>query len=138
MKLAGNFEPAVRAGNLLYVSGHISGIGDDPVIGKVGLETTLERGYEGARRVGDALIAALEAELGTLDSVTRIVKVTGFVNAAPGFVEIPAVMNGVSDRLVEVFGPRGRHSRSAIGVASLPANSSVEAELIAEIADAVV
>lgn len=130
MKSAGRFVPVVRTGNLAFVSGHI---GDDPVCGKAGADLTIERAYEGARRVADALLATLERELGSLDRIARIVKVLGFVNAAPDFTEMPAVINGVSDRLIEVLGARGEHARSAIGVASLPLGATVEAELIAEI-----
>ncbi len=133
MKTVGSFVPTVRTGNLIFVSGHVSGIGDDPVLGKVGAEQSSERAYQGAQRVGDQLLATLERELGSLDRIARIVKVLGFVNVAPDFTEIPAVINGVSDRLIEVLGPRGEHARSAIGVASLPLGSTVEAELIAEV-----
>ena len=131
---SGNFLKTQRTGNLLYVSGHISGVGNDPVLGKVGAEQTQERAYEGARNVADQLLAALETELGSLDRVSKVVKVNGYVNVAPDFTNIPAVINGCSDRLVEVLGDRGRHARAALGVASLPAGSSVEVEMIVEIA----
>ena len=131
---AGNFLKVQHAGSLLYVSGHISGVGDDPVLGKVGAEQTLERAYEGARNVADQLLATIEAELGSLDRIAKVVKVNGYVNVAPDFVNIPAVINGCSDRLVEVLGDRGRHARAALGVASLPAGSSVEVEMIVEVA----
>jgi enamine deaminase RidA (YjgF/YER057c/UK114 family) len=133
VKSVGKFAPVVRTGNLIFVSGHVSGVGDDPVCGKAGSDLSIERAYEGARRVGDLLLQTLERELGSLDRVARIVKVLGFVNAAPDFTEMPAVVNGLSDRLVEALGERGEHARSAIGVASLPLGSTVEAELIAEV-----
>lgn len=133
MKAVGSFVPTVRTGNLIFVSGHVSGNGDDPVCGKVGSDQTMERAYEGGRRVADQLLQTLERELGSLDRIARIVKLLGFVNVAPDFTEIPAVVNGVSDRLIEVLGKRGEHARSAIGVASLPLGSTVEAELIAEL-----
>jgi enamine deaminase RidA (YjgF/YER057c/UK114 family) len=133
VKTAGSFVPAMRTGNLIFISGHVSGTGDDPIRGKAGADQSLERAYEGGRRVADQLLATLERELGSLDRVARIVKVLGFVNAAPDFTEMPAVINGVSDRLIEVLGARGEHARSAIGVASLPLGSTVEAELIAEV-----
>ncbi len=136
MKTVGSFVPVVRTGNLIFVSGHVSGIGDNPVRGKAGSDQSMERAYEGARCVGDQLLQTLERELGSLDRVARIVKVLGFVNVAPDFTEIPAVVNGVSDRLIEALGPRGEHARSAIGVASLPLGSTVEAELIAEVREA--
>jgi enamine deaminase RidA (YjgF/YER057c/UK114 family) len=135
VKTAGRFVPAVRTGNLIFISGHVSGIGDDPVRGKAGTDQTPERAYEGARHVGDALLATLERELGSLDRIVRIVKVLGFVTAAPDFTDMPAIVNGVSDRLIEVLGPRGEHARSAVGVATLPLGSTVEAELIAEVSE---
>lgn len=132
--IAGNFLKVQHSGNLLFVSGHVSGVGDDPVLGKVGAEQTQERAYEGARMVADQLLATIEGELGSLDRVAKVVKVNGYVNVAPDFTNIPAVINGCSDRLVEVLGDRGRHARAALGVASLPAGSSVEVEMIVEIA----
>ena len=133
MKAVGKFVPVVRTGNLVFVSGHVSGVGDDPIVGKAGSDQSIERAYEAARRVGDQLLQTLERELGSLDRIARIVKVLGLVNSSPDFVDQPAVINGLSDRLVEVLGARGEHARSAIGVASLPLGSTVEAELIAEI-----
>lgn len=133
MKTAGSFVPTVRTGNLIFISGHVSGVGDDPICGKVGADQSPERAYVGGQRVADQLLATLEREVGSLDRIARIVKILGFVNVAPDFTEIPAVVNGVSDRLIEVLGARGEHARSAIGVASLPLGSSVEAELIAEL-----
>ncbi len=130
---AGNFLPAVRTGNILYVSGHISARGNDPVAGKVGSQQSLERAYQGARNVADDILATIESEIGSLDRIVRIVKLLGMVNVAPDFTQMPAVINGASERLIEALGERGRHARSAIGVASLPANSSVEIELIAEV-----
>lgn len=136
MKTVGSFVPTVRTGNLIFVSGHVSGVGDDPVRGKAGADQSTESAYNGAQHVADQLLATLERELGSLDRIARIVKVLGFVNAAPDFTEMPAVINGVSDRLIEVLGARGEHARSAIGVASLPLGSTVEAELIAEVREA--
>lgn len=104
-----------------------------PISGKVGAEVTRDEAYEHARNVGLLLLAALRIELGSLDRVTRIVKLLGLVNAVPSFGEHPKVINGCSDLLVEVFGDRGRHARSAIGVASLPNNISVEVEMIAQV-----
>lgn len=134
MNKAGNFLPVQRTGNLLYVSGHISAVGSDPVTGKVGADQTQERAYDGARNVADQLLAVVERELGALDRIAKIVKVNGYVNVAPDFTNIPAVINGCSDRLVEVLGERGRHARAALGVASLPMGSSVEVEMIVEVA----
>jgi enamine deaminase RidA (YjgF/YER057c/UK114 family) len=129
----GNFQPAVRSGNLIFISGHIS-MRDGAVIGgKAGAESTIEYAYDAARTVADQLLETLERETGSLDRITRVVKLTGFVNAAPDFTDMSAVINGVSDRLIEALGARGAHARSAIGVASLPLGATVEAELIAEL-----
>jgi len=131
MKTVGNFLPVVRTGNLIYVSGHIS----EGYTGKLGSAQTPEGGYAAARSAADAILATLERELGSLDRVVRLVKLLGLVNAEPSFTQTPAVINGTSDRLIEVLGERGRHARSAIGVASLPNDASVEIELIAEVRD---
>lgn len=130
MNAIGNFLPAVTVGNLMYLSGHIA----PNTTGKLGSQRTIEEGYAAARETADALLATIERELGSLDRVARIVKILGLVNAEPTFTEMPAVINGASDRFTEVLGERGRHARSAIGVASLPKDASVEIELIAEIA----
>jgi enamine deaminase RidA (YjgF/YER057c/UK114 family) len=135
VKTAGNYLPIVRTGNLIFVSGHTGGKTGERITGKVGAEQTLEGGYAAARGVADDVLATLERELGSLDRIVRIVKVLGMVNVDPSFTHMPAVINGASDRFIEVLGERGRHARSAIGVASLPANASVEIELIAEIRD---
>ncbi|MCU1455062.1 MAG: Translation initiation inhibitor [Acidimicrobiales bacterium] len=130
---AANYVPCSRSGSLLYVSGH-GPMGDDGmVVGKVGADLTLEQGVQAARSTALSLLATLLGELGDLDRVTRIVKVFGMVNAAPGFGQMPAVIDGCSDLLVEVFGDAGRHARSAVGLAELPFGIAVEIELIAEI-----
>jgi enamine deaminase RidA (YjgF/YER057c/UK114 family) len=131
-----NYVPAVRAGNLLFLAGSISRDAEGKVIaGKVGADLTTAEGAEAAKRVALALIANLKAELGDLRRVKRIVRVGGFVNSAPGFTQQAAVMNGASDLLVAVFGEAGRHARTSVGVAELPLNAAVEADLIAEITD---
>jgi enamine deaminase RidA (YjgF/YER057c/UK114 family) len=132
-----NYVPAVRTGNLLYLSGAGPARGADgkTPLGKVGQDLTVEEGYEAARLVGINLIARLKEELGDLDRVRRIVKLLGMVNSTLDFNQQPAVINGCSDLLVEVFGDRGKHARSAVGMASLPMNIPVEIELIAEVAD---
>jgi enamine deaminase RidA (YjgF/YER057c/UK114 family) len=99
----------------------------------VGGELTLEEGRRAARLTGLSILATLEQELGDLDRVVRIVKVFGMVNAAPGFTETPAVIDGCSDLFVEVFGDAGRHTRSAVGLAELPFGIAVEIELVAEV-----
>ncbi len=124
----GNYVPARRAGNLLFLSGR-GPAGN--VSGKVGEAFTLEQAYQHARTVGLGLIAAMKQELGDLDRVKGIMKVLGMVNAVPTFTDHPKVINGCSDLLVEVFGDAGRHARSAVGMGSLPNQIPVEIELIA-------
>jgi enamine deaminase RidA (YjgF/YER057c/UK114 family) len=127
-----NYVRTVRVGNLLFVSGTTSR--DLKPFGKLGREVTVKEGYEAARHAGLLLLANVRADLGSLDRVKRVVKVLGLVNSADGFSEQPAVVNGFSDLMVEVFGEAsGKHARSAIGVAALPGNAPVEVEAILEI-----
>jgi enamine deaminase RidA (YjgF/YER057c/UK114 family) len=130
-----NRLPAVRTGNLIFLSGHGPGAGADGKVptGKVGRELTEAEGVAAARLVGLALLATLRAELGSLNKVRRIVKVLGMVNCAPGFSHTSAVIDGCSDLLVEVFGEAGKHARSAVGMAELPLDFPVEIELVAEV-----
>jgi enamine deaminase RidA (YjgF/YER057c/UK114 family) len=130
-----NYVSAVRTGSLLFLAGHGPYRPDGTMtLGKVGGDLSLEQGRDAARLVGLNLLATIQRELGSLDRVTRVVKVLGMVNTAPGFVESPAVINGCSDVLVEVFGPEiGSHARSAVGVAELPFNIAVEIEMICEV-----
>ena len=128
---------AVRTGNLLYLSGK----GPLPVdgkrpSGKLGRDFTIEQGYEHARTTGLDLIAVMKAELGSLERVKRIVKVLGMVNCMPDFTDPPKVINGASDLFVQVFGERGRHARSAVGMNSLPMGIPVEIEMIVEVGPA--
>jgi enamine deaminase RidA (YjgF/YER057c/UK114 family) len=130
----GNYVHAVRTGNLMFLSGKGPGKTEGGVLtGKLGENATLEQGYQDARSVGITLLAVMENELGSLDSVTRIVKVLGMVNSAPDFIDHPKVINGCSDLFVEVFGDKGRHARSAVGMAALPSNITVEIEVIVEV-----
>jgi enamine deaminase RidA (YjgF/YER057c/UK114 family) len=124
-----NYVNAVRTGNLLFLSGK----GPRGVKGKVGRDFTVEQGYQQARAVGIDLIAVMRAELGSLDKVRRVVKVLGMVNALPEFEDQPKVINGCSDLFVEVFGERGKHARSAVGMGSLPMGIPVEIECIVEV-----
>jgi len=101
--------------------------------GKVGRDLTLEQGRQAARMTGLSILATLNAELGGLDRIERVIKVFGMVNCAPGFNQTPAVINGCSDLLVEVFGEAGRHTRSAVGMAELPFDLAVEIELSARL-----
>jgi len=123
----GNYVPARRAGNLLFLSGR----GPGAVAGKVGDTISLDQAYQHARTVGLGLIAVMKQELGDLDHVKGILKVLGMVNAVPTFGDHPKVINGCSDLLVEVFGEAGRHARSAVGMGSLPNQIPVEIELVA-------
>jgi enamine deaminase RidA (YjgF/YER057c/UK114 family) len=123
-----NYVKAVRVGNLVFLSGH----GTD-VIGKVGKEVTLEQGYEAARQTGLSLLSSLKAEIGNLNKVKRFVKVLGMVNCTEGYADQPKVINGFSDLMVAVFGERGKHARSAVGMYALPNNMAVEIEMIVEI-----
>jgi enamine deaminase RidA (YjgF/YER057c/UK114 family) len=128
----GNYDHAVRTGNLLFLAGK------GPISaarGKVGVDFTKEQAYQYARETGLSLLAVLKAELGTLSKVRRVVKVLGMVNSAPDFNDHPFVINGCSDLFVEVFGEQGRHARSAVGMGSLPHQIPVEIEAIVEIED---
>jgi enamine deaminase RidA (YjgF/YER057c/UK114 family) len=130
-----NYVKYVQSGNLLYLSGTGPLKSDGTLIkGKLGADLTIEQGYEAARITAINLIATLKSATGgDLNKVTRIVKVLGMVNATPDFNDAPKVINGFSDLVVEIFGERGRHARSAIGVASLPSGIAVEIELIVEV-----
>ena len=122
-----------RAGNMVYTSGHGPMKADGSfVTGRVGDDMDVEAARNAARLTGLGLLATLRSNLGSLDEVTQIVKVLGMVNCTPDFTDPPLVLNGCSDLFVDVFGEAGRHARSAVGVASLPANIPVEIEVIAE------
>lgn len=132
----GNYVPGVRTDNLVFLSGVGPGQpGGKTWSGKVGGEYTVEEGYEAARGCALNLLGNLKSLIGDLDKVTRVVKVLGMVNAVPEFTSPPAVINGCSDLLVEVFGERGRHARSAVGMAALPNAIPVEVEMIVEVED---
>ncbi len=126
-----NYVSAVRAGDLLFLAGH-GPLGADGklVVGKVGRDLDLAAGVEAARLSGLALLTTMRAELGSLDRVTRVVKLLGMVNCAHGFNDTPTVVNGCSDLMVEVFGDAGRHARSAVGLAELPFDIAVEIEAV--------
>jgi enamine deaminase RidA (YjgF/YER057c/UK114 family) len=134
-KALASYVPWTRSGNLVFVSGQITmRNGQIEYIGKVGQNFTIEEGIEAARLCALNVMAQLrDACGGNLDRVSRILKLTGLVNCAPDFPNIPAVINGASDLLIEVFGEKARHARTAIG-AQLPFNVAVEIEAIAEIA----
>ena len=133
-KPIGNYVKAVRTGNLLYLAGHGPTKADGTnITGKVGKDLTTEQGYEAAKQVGVAMLSTLKAELGDLNKVKRIVKVLGMVNCTENFVDQPKVMNGFSDLMVAVFGDKGKHARSAVGMYALPSNIAVEVEIIVEL-----
>jgi enamine deaminase RidA (YjgF/YER057c/UK114 family) len=132
-----NYVNAVRSGNLLFLSGKgPSAVAGVRPRGKLGREFSVEQGYAFARSVGLALLAVMKSELGSLDRVTRVVKLLGMVNAEPDFADQPQVINGCSDLFVEVFGERGRHARSAVGMGWLPMGIPVEIEAVVEVAAA--
>lgn len=128
------YAPSVRTGNLVFVSGQGPTKDGKPVyLGRVGADLTLEEGREAARLVILNALAVLRAEAGSLDNVARIVKLLGWVNSAPDFVEQPQVINGASELLEDVFGERGKHARSAVSAHTLPGGIAVEIEMIAEL-----
>jgi len=129
-----NYVNGVQTGNLIFLAGKGPRRPDgSEVHGKLGTDLTIEEGYEAARLTAINQLAVLKAMLGDLSRVVRIVKVLGMVNSAPDFVEQPAVINGFSDLMVEVFGERGRHARAAVGMATLPRGQAVEGELVVEV-----
>jgi enamine deaminase RidA (YjgF/YER057c/UK114 family) len=129
-----NYVKVVRTGNLLFLSGHGPTRADGSnITGKVGRDLTTEQGYEAAKQTGIALLSTLKAEIGDLSKVKRIVKVLGMVNCTENFTDQPKVINGFSDLMVAVFGDKGRHARSAVGMYALPSNIAVEIEMIVEV-----
>jgi enamine deaminase RidA (YjgF/YER057c/UK114 family) len=129
----GAYVQAVRSGNLVFLSGGLPVDGDKRITGKVGVDLDVRAAQAAARLVVLNRLAVLQAEIGSLDKVRQIVAVNGFVNCGPEFTEHPAVLNGASELLVGIFGERGRHSRTAVGVSSLPFNVAVELNLVVEV-----
>ena len=130
---AANYLACVIDDGLVHVGGHGPIAGTDVIRGKVGGDLTLDDGRRAARMTALSILATLQSELGDLDRIERIIKVFGMVNVAPGFDQTPAVIDGCSDLLIEVFGEAGRHTRSAVGLAELPFGIAVEIELIARV-----
>jgi enamine deaminase RidA (YjgF/YER057c/UK114 family) len=130
-----NYVACVRSGNLLVVSGQLcfSTEGKLAAKGQLGAGVSIEDGQKAARACAVNLLAQVKAVLGDLDKVTRVVRLGGFINSAPGFTDGPKVMNGASDLMVEVFGDKGRHARSTVGVSALPADAAVEVEGMFEV-----
>lgn len=131
-----NYVNKVKTGNLIFLAGKGPRYADGTeMAGKLGVDISIEQGYEGARLTAINQIAVLKEMLGDLKKVKRIVKVLAFVNSHPDFIEQPKVINGFSDFMVAVFGERGIHARAAIGVATLPRAQAVEVECIVEVYD---
>ena len=128
-----NYAPFVQTGALLHISGQVSLGPDGGVTGVVGAEIDLATAQRAARLCGVNLLTQIKAAVGDLDRVARVVRLGGFVQAGPEFFDIPAVINGCSDLMVEVFGEAGRHARSAVGVYRLPRNFAVEVDALVEI-----
>ena len=128
-----NYVPAVLAGNLLHISGQVSLDANGGIKGVVGEDVSLEKAQEAARMCGVNLIAQMRLALGDLDRVVRVVKLGGFVQAGPEFYDIPKVINGCSDLMVQVFGDAGRHARAAVGVYRLPLGYAVEVDAVVEV-----
>ena len=129
-----NYVLCTRANDMLFTAGHISQNQDGSFIkGRLGAELEHQDGYKAAQRCALALIATLKEELGDLDKVKKIVKLTGFVNSHEDFFDQPKVVNGASDLFVQVFGEKGKHARSAVGTNALPLNVAVEIELIVQV-----
>lgn len=133
-KPAGSYIPVISTGKYLFVSGQIP-MKDGKVIhtGKVPVEKTIDEAIESAKLCAINLLAQIKAEIGNLDKISKIIKVSGFVNCTEDFSEHPKIINGASDFLFEVFGEKGKHSRIAVGVSSLPLNSTTEIDMIVEI-----
>ena len=127
--------PWVRTGNLLYLSGRTGGVGGQQWSGQVGKDYTTAEAKDAARDVAFGQLCVAKTALGDLGKIRRVVKVLGMVNCISGYGEQPQVINGFSELLVEVFGERGRHARSAVGMAGLPGNAPVEVEVIFEVED---
>lgn len=133
-KPAGVYVPAVRSGDYVYTSGQLPFVdGELKVTGKLGGGVSIEDGYEAAKLAAVNELAAVKSVIGDLDEVEQVVKVTGFVNSAADFADHPKVINGASEFLGEVFGARGEHARSAVGVAALPMDTPVEVEMIVKV-----
>lgn len=130
-----NYVKYVRTGNLIFLSGHgpEDKVKGEYITGKLGKDLTIEEGYAAAKLTGISLLATLKDAIGDLSKVKRIVKVLGMVNSDENFVDQPKVINGFSDLMVAVFGEKGKHARSAVGMAALPFHTAVEIEMVVEV-----
>ena len=131
----GNYVPAKRVGPMLYLSGVVSMGPDGFITGMAGVDRTVEEGYAAACACALTQLAIIRHQLGSLDRVAEVVSVNGYVNAAAGFADAPAIVNGCSDLLVQVFGEAGRHVRAALGVSALPRNALVEVQMSLRVND---
>jgi enamine deaminase RidA (YjgF/YER057c/UK114 family) len=134
-KPVGAYLPCQRSGNLLFLSGTTCYLENGQLLftGRLGKELIIEQGYQAARQTMLNLLGVIKAELGDLDRVERIIKVNGYVNSAPDFDKQPAVINGASELLEEIYGPRGKHARTSIGVSDLPGHIPVEIEMVVQV-----
>jgi enamine deaminase RidA (YjgF/YER057c/UK114 family) len=130
-----NYVPSVRTGNLLFVSGQVCLGADGKLVakGKLGATVSIEDGQKGGRTCAINLLAQVKAAVGDLDKIVRVVRLGGFINSDPNFVDGPKVMNGASDLMVEVLGDKGRHARTTVGVAALPSDAAIEVEGLFEV-----
>ena len=128
------YVPAIKVGDYVYTSGQIPFVeGKLAYAGKAGTDLSVEQCYDAAKVCALNCLAAVKSVIGNLDNIEQIVKVVGFVNSAPGFVDQPKVINGASELIGTIFGKQGEHSRSAVGVAELPINAAVEVEMIVKV-----
>jgi enamine deaminase RidA (YjgF/YER057c/UK114 family) len=125
----GNYVSSKRVGSIVYLAGAISTGPAGVIVGTAGADRSIEDGYAAARACALTQLAVLKRDLGSLDAVAEVLTVNGYVNAAPGFADSPAMINGASDLLVQVFGEAGRHVRAAVGVSALPRNALVELQM---------
>jgi enamine deaminase RidA (YjgF/YER057c/UK114 family) len=133
-KPVGSYLPAVRAGDLVFVSGQLPFVeGKVQSAGRVGEDISVETGYQAARICALNALSIVRSEVGSLDRVTRVVRIVGYVRSASGFGEQAKVVNGASDLMVEIFGDAGRHSRAAVGVSELPLGAAVEVEVAVQV-----
>jgi enamine deaminase RidA (YjgF/YER057c/UK114 family) len=132
-KALGSYIPGVQANGFLFISGRTpTASGKVAFAGKVGQDLTVEDGYKAAQLCALHCLAVVKQQLGDLDKAIRIIRITGYVNSAAGFAQQPAVINGASDLVTALYGERGQHARSAVGVAELPNNAAVEVEMIVQ------
>jgi enamine deaminase RidA (YjgF/YER057c/UK114 family) len=132
---SGNYLSAKRVGPIVYLAGVVSTGPEGVIAGTTGLNRSIDEGYAAARACALTQLAVLKRELGSLNRIAEILTVNGYVNAAPGFSDSPAVINGASDLLIQIFGEPGRHVRAAVGVSALPRNALVELQMTVRVAE---